>query len=256
MIFLDKKCSHYKFLPLICSYLSSGKRIKTYTDTRNKWYKIQDKFRHIEGVRIEALVPTSEQQSRLDAINADLPETGNSEHFIRQYVEYGYAQEGSNHPVIISHANTPASEEARLNLFRERLINELAFVRYTREVNGCMYNGMPLATDRESLAHFNSTLSILESTDPEGTIDWKHGDQWMTLGVDQLRSMYQSCFTHIQKCFTAEKMVHDELMAVTDIAVFVGPELDPEDELDGDVEFETFNVHERFALAFESLTSE
>ena len=128
---------------------------------------------------------------------------------------------------------------------------------------GCIYEGIPLATDKLSISHLHANLTMLEATDPEGTLDWKCSTGWIELNVEQLRMMYATCFNHVQKCFTAEKLVYDELMSIVDIRNLIGDDVvsgdldePPEDE-DGDVEasmqFEPFDVMGKYKLALEQL---
>jgi hypothetical protein len=101
---------------------------------------------------------------------------------------------------------------------RARKLAELAAWRYQKEISGVTVGGARIKTDRESQAIVTSALISL-SQGLATSIDWKaEGGVWVTLGLPQITGIAQSVVSHVQACFTAEKLLFAEINALATAA--------------------------------------
>lgn len=98
-----------------------------------------------------------------------------------------------------------------------RKLAELADWRYQREIAGVMVGGTRIKTDRESQAIVTSAF-ISMSQGLVSSIDWKaEGGVWVSLGLSQITGIAQAVVSHVQTCFSAEKLLSIEILALDTI---------------------------------------
>lgn len=109
----------------------------------------------------------------------------------------------------------PAPPEVTLETLRSDKLAALAAWRYQQEVGGVVIGGAKIRTDRESQATITGAYISL-SQGLAQTIDWKaEGGQWVQLGLAQIAPIAQAVVSHVQACFTAERLLSAQIMAAT-----------------------------------------
>lgn len=82
------KNNKWNICPYTVTYKDNGKEIQRYTEDKTWWEKFASKWDHITDLNFEDFTPSSEQQDRLDALNAEnVPEGFKSS--ASTYVEKG-----------------------------------------------------------------------------------------------------------------------------------------------------------------------
>jgi hypothetical protein len=155
-------------------------------------------------------------------IGARLPYVGESlEAVIQMYspVAYWLSQEAEviTPNLIVGQITPPEPPPATLESVKAAKLAELANWRYQREISGVMLGGARIKTDRESQATVSGAYSSLK----DGlitSVDWKADNgQWITIGLLEMTAIAQAVSTHVQSCFSAEKLLSEEITALTTI---------------------------------------
>lgn len=91
------------------------------------------------------------------------------------------------------------------------LLNYAAEARWTAEVAGTVFNGIAVATDRESRSIMSQSVMYLREK-PEGeTIRWKGPAGWITLDLATLTAATLAAGDHVNRCFAREDEVAEAI---------------------------------------------
>lgn len=113
---------------------------------------------------------------------------------------------------------------------QERLVNQLASIRYAHETQGVNYTEDEvvylISTDRDSVQILDSYAEKLR----RGVItevEWKCGsDLWLTINTTNIDAIELVVLTHIQTCFANEKTLQEAIKLDTKTDLYTGwPEL-------------------------------
>ena len=99
---------------------------------------------------------------------------------------------------------------------RKNLKALTAAIRYKHEIDGVIYNGSIIHTDRESQSSLASS-KILSDLIPDALIDWKSSNGWITVNRDTIITIGKVLGTYVQQCFSYERHISDMLDAAEDI---------------------------------------
>lgn len=80
---------------------------------------------------------------------------------------------------------------------------ELKAIRRAKENGGVDVNGSTIQTDSESRAN------LLGASQLGNDVDWKTDNGFVTLTSEQIQAVAVAVGQHVQKCFSAEKSVHE-----------------------------------------------
>ncbi len=83
---------------------------------------------------------------------------------------------------------------------------ELAALRYEKETAGITIPGSVIRTDRQSQALLTGAWTAAQMN-PDISIDWKGENGWTTLNKAQITAIAGAVITHVQACFTREKVL-------------------------------------------------
>ena len=101
---------------------------------------------------------------------------------------------------------------------KQYLRDHFASKRYDVEVSGIDVGGLPVRTDRLTVARIYQANSLAVA-DPAFTTDWKIGDgSFITVDATLIASIADAITSHIQTSFTREKTINEEITAATTIA--------------------------------------
>jgi len=90
--------------------------------------------------------------------------------------------------------------------------------RYNVEVGGINVGGLPVRTDRLTVARIYQANSLAVA-DPTFTTDWKIGDgSFITVDATLIASISDAITSHIQTSFSREKTINEEITAATTLA--------------------------------------
>lgn len=92
------------------------------------------------------------------------------------------------------------------------LLNYAAKVRLASETGGIVFNGKPIATDRESQARIDSALGYVLQ-EPNATISWKTGDGFIELDANAMSQLAKQVSAHVQGLFNKEASVAKKIEA-------------------------------------------
>lgn len=120
-----------------------------------------------------------------------------------------------------------ASQDTRTALEKAKAgkLQEIASWRYARETAGIQIGALVMRTDRESQAQLAATLACFENQFV-AQVDWKGENGWVTLDETQVKDVAATVATHVQACFSQEKMFAEQVSAaatVEDVAAIVLP---------------------------------
>lgn len=107
--------------------------------------------------------------------------------------------------------------EDRQNIKRE----QLAALRYEKEIAGIEINGTVIRTDRE-------TQSVLDSAhrrakeDLDLLVDWKGANGWVKLTAAQIIAIGDAVFAYVQACFKHERELSDLIESDIDTDITIG----------------------------------
>lgn len=105
----------------------------------------------------------------------------------------------------VSTPSVPVEEPVTLESARAQKLREIMAWRYTREIGGVTFEGVTIATDRESQQKIVGALVGMKDNF-SASLDWKAADgQWITLTVEMLSAMSRVVFDHVQACYQMEK---------------------------------------------------
>ena len=117
---------------------------------------------------------------------------------------------------IIEHDNKYIVEAIPAPTFEELKIakyNEIAAARYDAETGGVDLNGVKIATDRGSQALLTAAV-VTARLDLEFKTRWKCADgHFVTLDAMQLRAIGDAVTAHVEKCFTREAELCEQIDA-------------------------------------------
>jgi len=109
---------------------------------------------------------------------------------------------------------------------REERLATLAAYRYAVETGGITVGGITVATDRESQAMLTGAWVRLQQA-PDLLIDWKGETGWTQLDKSSIDALAAAVGTHVQACFTAERVHAEAIMAlVEDVEEIDGYDVD------------------------------
>ena len=94
----------------------------------------------------------------------------------------------------------------------------LALYRYRFEVKGIELNGLFIPTDRSSQSMINGAYASLKNG-LINTIDFKCIDKWETATLETLEPIAKAVAEHVQKCFSAERLVSEYIDSIEDIDI-------------------------------------
>lgn len=95
--------------------------------------------------------------------------------------------------------------------------DELAALRYAKEVGGITLGGQSVATDRQTVAQLTSAWSLAQQN-PSVTIEWKRENGWFTHTAATLAATLGAVGAHVEACFANEKAHWLAIEALTDVA--------------------------------------
>jgi len=99
-----------------------------------------------------------------------------------------------------------------LAMLKQRLIQEIARVRYEKETGGISVNGVQVLTDRES--QFTVSAAYARATsDPTATVRWKAVNGFVTLDAAAIIQTGAAVFNHVQTCFSREGELREQIEA-------------------------------------------
>ena len=111
----------------------------------------------------------------------------------------------------------PAPPAVTLESVKAQKLADLAAWRYDKEVGGISIAGSRIKTDRESQATITGAFISL-SQGLATSIDWKaEGGVWVQLTLAQIAPIAQAVVAHVQACFSAERLIAEEIQAATTI---------------------------------------
>lgn len=93
---------------------------------------------------------------------------------------------------------------------------KIATNRYLKEIGGVsLLDGSKVDTDRDAQAKLSGALLFVQRN-PTATIDWKGAGGWTTLNKEQIEAIADAVASHVQSCFTEERLAVIELDAITE----------------------------------------
>lgn len=104
-----------------------------------------------------------------------------------------------------------AAQVVSIDEVKSRKISELAALRYQKETDGIIINGMTIETDRQSQALITGAWSISQ-INPTILIDWKGVNGWIQIDAATITAIAGSVAAHVQSCFSTERL-HAEAIA-------------------------------------------
>lgn len=87
----------------------------------------------------------------------------------------------------------------------ERDRQALAERRYKAEISGCVFNGWPVPTDRESQSKISAAYSLARDGHWPTGAGWKFADgTYRVMSAEQIITMALAVSAHVQACFAHE----------------------------------------------------
>jgi len=112
--------------------------------------------------------------------------------------------------VNFSETMTPEDYQLFIENYKKQRIEQLASLRYEKEIAGIEINGIKIKTDRESQSLINGAY-VSTLINPNFTIDWKGENGWININAQQITGIATAVATHVQACFTREKELQEQI---------------------------------------------
>ena len=103
-----------------------------------------------------------------------------------------------------------------INLLKNDKKAEIADARWRAETGGMTFNGIEVATDRESQALLMGAV-LAAQDNPEYVINWKAKNGWFQIDAATLIAIADAVRSHVQACFDREKELQEQVEAATTI---------------------------------------
>jgi hypothetical protein len=103
-----------------------------------------------------------------------------------------------------------------LDSLRSSKLKEIAARRYIKETSGVPFGGVVIKTDRESQGTISGAV-LAATLNPEIQIDWKTDLGWVQLNKAQIEAIAIAVSTHVQQCFSLERLKNDQLLTLNSI---------------------------------------
>ena len=89
--------------------------------------------------------------------------------------------------------------------------SELSAIRFERETDGIVINGVNVETNRDSQAMINGAWSASQ-VDPNILIDWKGADgSWTQINAATITGIAMAVSAHVQACFSNERQLSEAI---------------------------------------------
>jgi len=98
---------------------------------------------------------------------------------------------------------------------KELMYKDLARIRYERETQGIIVNGIKIASDRSTQSMLNNAIQIMRE-DPDKLIWWKGIENWTEIDLTTITVISQCMVDYVEKCFRNEKGLYDRIRLVVD----------------------------------------
>ena len=203
-----------KFVPhtLNASFLENGKRRNVATSDRKYWEQMVGKWGHLDALSFSPISLDTEQQSRLDEINAI--EWEGIEIFtaeVEQYVSHNAVAEDVEAPFLQDKSNTETNSNFE-KLVKEQIKDEVRFIRWQKEVSGTSVNGMSLRTDANSQQRVGNLVTNILSDEDATYFDFEsENGVWIEVNREMAIAIGKAVSQHVQACFTRCKELHQEI---------------------------------------------
>lgn len=102
---------------------------------------------------------------------------------------------------------------------------EAAAIRWERETGGITVAGLFVPTDRTTQDRVDQIVKAYDDGDIAGSIDFKAGEAWVSIGESELRAIKAAGAQHIQACFSREKEICALIDAAADAAALAAIDL-------------------------------
>ena len=172
--------------------------------------------------RVMEVVYTSEGRQTMH-IGARLPYVGESlEAIVQMYAPVAYWREQEAELAEVAAGTSgavvpPQPQPVTLESVKRDKLAEIADWRFRRETSGVSVNGVRIKTDRESQATITGAFITL-SQGLVSSVDWKAAEgHWVQLGLADITAVAQAVTTHVQQCFSLEKMYAERVNAAATI---------------------------------------
>lgn len=132
-----------------------------------------------------------------------------------KFLDTGHARITNTEKPFKADYKASSGDEATLVVNRlnaEYSLPILAAHRYTVETGGVIVGGSKILTDRGSQAQLNSALQALTSGFVTA-VDWKANGQWISITLAAIQPIAAAVAQHVQRCFTAERQVAEQIQA-------------------------------------------
>lgn len=104
-----------------------------------------------------------------------------------------------------------------LDDLKAKLSAQVTALRWQRETGGLMLGGVRVATGLADQNRIASVLSAIQVSQLDG-VDFKAESGWVYLTAAELQAVAAAITAHVQACFTAERVHHEAINALTDVA--------------------------------------
>lgn len=113
---------------------------------------------------------------------------------------------------VYEYDNSP--EPLTLAELKVQKLQELADSRYQEETSGYSFNGIIIATDRETVSILTGAV-VKTMFNPEYVLQWKALTGWIVLDAKAIVAIADAVSGHVQACFEKEARLSTEVEAAT-----------------------------------------
>ena len=119
-------------------------------------------------------------------------------------------------PISFDENGMPVFSEVDFETLKHAKSWEIADKRWRAETGGITFNGVEIATDRESQATLMGAV-LAAQNNPEYVANWKARNGWAVLDAATILAVADAVRTHVQACFDREKLLQEQVEAATTI---------------------------------------
>lgn len=213
---IELKDNTFVFTSYKVSFMDDDNLRVNYSSDRQHYEKLVARWGHLTNLKFEPVVPTQEQQNRLDTINAiDDPAKFLHTYDCNLFVQFN-AVHPENQAQFLEQFRSPETENNMLEVYKTELKDAARKKRWEVETSGITVDGINLRTDEKSQTRIANlvTTVIADEESQEFHFESDHG-VWSLISRATAVAIGKAVSRHVQACFTHCKEIHEEIDAAS-----------------------------------------
>jgi len=213
---IEVKNNSFRFAKYKVTFKDEDVTRINYSSDRKQYENLVARWGHLTDLKFETVVPTLEQENRLDTVNNIEDGTKLQYPFeVNQFVQYN-AVHPETDAEFLKVFITEETENNALKVLKTELKDAVRQIRWEVETSGVSVNGMDLRTDSNSQSRIGNLVTgvLADETSQEFDFESQPG-VWTTVSRETAIAIGKAVSKHVQACFTRCKEIHQQIDSAT-----------------------------------------